>query len=211
MSQLADIEIIDLCTPVHGFPMIEPFVPDQIREIEDPRGYPDGRDKEMIRAISAGVCSYGYDFRLSPKDFKVFHNAHGNVLVDPKNFDENLLVRQTERVDETGTWFVVPGNSYALAETVEYVRMPRDLTAISVGKSTYARCGLLVNITPFEAGWGGSVTIEIANGCPAPIKVYANEGIFQTIFFRGARWPKTSYADRAGKYQGQRGITLAKV
>jgi dCTP deaminase len=164
-----------------------------------------------IKAISFGVCSYGYDLTLSPDRFKVFHNAYGITLVDPKNFDERLLLDMRPTVDETGTWFVVPGNSYALAQTVEYIRMPRDLTAISVGKSTYARCGLITNVTPFEAGWDGSVTLELANACPAPIKVYANEGICQTVFFRGSIWPRVSYADRAGKYQGQTGLTLARV
>lgn len=215
---LSDGEIIDLCVgPMVKFPMIEPFLAEQIREIEDPTedlkgGWIDGEPHQMIRAISAGVCSYGYDLRLSPEDFRVFHNAHGNILVDPKNFDETLLIRQSPRVDSTGTWFVIPGNSYALASTVEQVRMPRDLTAISVGKSTYARVGIIANVTPFEAGWDGYVTLELANASPAPVKVYANEGICQTLFFRGGRWPLISYADRQGKYnhQGQ-GITLAKV
>lgn len=223
MSQLSDGEIIELCTNHmagrHG--MIEPFLTEQIREIEDPQDITGNAQQDiinreldkirMIRAISAGVCSYGYDLRLSVDDFRVFHNAHGNILVDPKNFDENLLVKQTPRVDKTGTWFVVPGNSYALASTVEYIRMPRDLTAVSVGKSTYARCGIIANVTPFEAAWDGIVTLELANASPAPVKVYANEGICQTIFFRGNRWPLISYADRGGKYQGQRGLTLAKV
>lgn len=203
---LSDGEIIDLCQgPMVKFPMIEPFLSEQIREIEDPT------IQRMIRAVSAGVCSYGYDLRLSPEDFRVFHNAHGNVLVDPKNFDESLLIKQTIRVDGTGSFFVIPGNSYALASTIEYIRMPRDLTAVSVGKSTYARCGIITNVTPFEAAWDGNVTLELANASPAPVKVYANEGICQTLFLRGGRWPLVSYADRAGKYQGQRGLTLAKV
>lgn len=211
---LSDGEIVELCKgPMVRFGMIEPFLSEQIREIEDPRdhGLPDTETHRMIRAISAGVCSYGYDLRLSVEDFRVFHNAHGNILVDPKNFDENLLVKQTPRVDETGTWFVVPGNSYALASTVEYIRMPRNVTAVSVGKSTYARCGIIANVTPFEAAWDGTVTLELANACPAPVKVYANEGICQTLFLRGGRWPLVSYADRAGKYQGQKGLTLARV
>lgn len=166
----------------------------------------------MIRAISFGVCSYGYDLTLSPGDFRVFHNVHsGRVLVDPKNFDERLLMKVEPNVDESGTWFTIPGNSYALAKTIEYIRMPRDLTAISVGKSTYARCGIITNVTPFEAGWAGEVTLELANACPAPVKVYANEGICQTVFFRGSVWPRVSYADRAGKYHNQVGLTLAKV
>ncbi len=212
MSQLSDGEIIDLCVGLqdgrHG--LIEPFLPEQVREIEDQTD-PINPPQRMIRAISAGVCSYGYDFRLSPKEFRVFHNAFGNVLVDPKHFDERLLVQQRPNVDETGTWFVIPGNSYALAATVEYVRMPRDLTAVSVGKSTYARCGVITNVTPFEAGWDGVVTLELANASPAPVKVYANEGICQTLFFRGRHWPRVTYADRAGKYQGQTGLTLARV
>lgn len=219
---LSDGEIIEACIgSMVRFPMIEPFLAEQIREIEDPRDITgnvqqDTMNREldkirMIRAVSAGVCSYGYDLRLSPEDFRVFHNAHGNVLVDPKNFDDSLLIKQTMRVDETGSFFVIPGNSYALASTVEYIRMPRNVTAVSVGKSTYARCGIITNVTPFEAAWDGNVTLELANASPAPVKVYANEGICQTLFLRGARWPLVSYADRAGKYQGQRGLTLAKV
>lgn len=208
---LSDGEIIDMCVgSMVRFPMIEPFLAEQVREIEDPTD-PINPIQRMIRSISAGVCSYGYDLRLSPEDFRVFHNAHGNVLVDPKNFDENLLIQQTLRVDGTGSYFVIPGNSYALASTVEYIRMPRDLTAVSVGKSTYARCGIITNVTPFEAAWDGNVTLELANASPAPVKVYANEGICQTLFLRGGRWPLVSYADRAGKYQGQKGLTLAKV
>jgi len=206
---LSDIQIEELCTPTHGLPMLEPFSGEQIREIEDPRDPAIWR--ELIKAISFGVGSYGYDLRLSPKSFRVFHNAFGRVLVDPKNFDERLLIETPPTIDDTGTWFVIPGNSYALAETVEYVRMPRDLTAVSVGKSTYARCGIITNVTPFEAGWDGVVTLELANACPAPVKVYANEGICQTVFFRGAIWPRVSYADRAGKYQSQTGLTLARV
>lgn len=214
MSQLSDGEIIELCTNL--FPgragMIEPFLTEQVREIEDPINPNDGTHQDsMIRAISGGVCSYGYDLRLSPNAFRVFHNAFGNVLVDPKNFDERLLIETPPTIDHTGTFFIIPGNSYALAETVEYIRMPRELTAISVGKSTYARCGIITNVTPFEAGWDGTVTLELANACPAPVKVYANEGICQTIFFRGTRWPLVTYADRQGKYQGQRGLTLARV
>lgn len=210
-SILSDGEIIDMCVgSMVRFPMIEPFLAEQIREIEDPTD-PINPIQRMIRAVSAGVCSYGYDLRLSPDDFRVFHNAHGNVLVDPKNFDESLLIKQTMRVDATGSFFVIPGNSYALASTVEYIRMPRDITAVSVGKSTYARCGIITNVTPFEAAWDGNVTLELANASPAPVKVYANEGICQTLFLRGGRWPLVSYADRAGKYQGQRGLTLAKV
>lgn len=209
MTQLSDGEIIDLCTGLlpgrHG--MIEPFLAKQVREIEDPRD----PVFNFIRAISGGVCSYGYDFRLSAKAFRVFHNAHGVRLVDPKNFDPDLLIEQEPHIDKTGTWFVIPGNSYALAETIEYVRMPRNLMAISVGKSTYARCGMITNVTPFEAGWDGIVTLELANACPAPIKVYANEGICQTVFFEGRKWPLTSYADRAGKYMNQQGLTLATV
>ncbi len=214
MSQLSDKEIEDLCTPTHGEPMISPFERDQIREIEDPRDsgiqWSPPR-QELIRAVSFGTCSHGYDLRLSPKSFRVFHNAYGVRLVDPKNFDSRLLVETPPQVDETGTWFVIPGNSYALAETVETIRMPRDLIAISVGKSTYARCGLLVNVTPFEAGWSGIVTLELANACPAPVKVYANEGICQSVFFRSHIWPRVTYADRAGRYMDQTGLTLAKV
>lgn len=211
---LSDGQIEELCTSHHNQPMIKPFLSEQIRELEDPRS-PDIKWAVpivgKIRAISFGVCSYGYDLRLSPNKFKIFHNAFGIRLVDPKNFDERLLIEGPPTVDETGTWFTIPGNSYALAETVEYIRMPSDITAISVGKSTYARCGLITNVTPFEAGWDGAVTLELANASPAPMKVYANEGICQTVFFRGPVWPKVTYADRAGKYQGQTGLTFARV
>lgn len=200
---LSDVQIEELCTPVHGEPVIAPFERDQVREIEV-AGW-------SCRAISFGTCSYGYDLRLSPKSFRVFHNAFGRVLVDPKNFDERLLIETPYTVDETGTWFVIPGNSYALAETAEYIRMPRDLTAVIVGKSTYARCGLVINVTPLEAGWAGVVTLEISNACPVSVKVYADEGICQALFFRGAVWPRVSYADRLGKYNNQTGLTLAKV
>jgi dCTP deaminase len=210
---LSDKQIEDYCTGRGN--MISPFERDQIREIENPVPVPFGKVRseidEIIKAISFGSSSYGYDLRLSPNKFKVFHNALGNVLVDPKNFDERLLVEQQLTVDHTGSWFVVPGNSYALAETVEYIRMPRSMTVISVGKSTYARCGIITNVTPFEAGWDGVVTLELANACPAPVKVYANEGICQSVFFEGAIWPRVTYADRAGKYQGQTGLTLARV
>lgn len=207
---LSDKQIEDYCTPTRGLPMIEPFCRDQIREIEDPAD-PINPPQRMLKAISFGCCSYGYDLRLSPEKFKVFHNAFGNVLVDPKRFDERLLVETPLLVDEMGSYFIVPGNSYALAQTVEYIRMPCSMTVISVGKSTYARCGIITNVTPFEAGWDGIVTLELANACPAPVKVYANEGICQSIFFEGAIWPRVSYADRQGKYQGQTGLTLAKV
>lgn len=210
---LSDRQIEEYCTG-GKYNMIAPFERDQIREIEDPRDNSVNWSpawQELIKAISFGCCSYGYDLRLSPNKFKVFHNAFGNVLVDPKNFDERLLVEQPITTDHTGSWFVVPGNSYALAETVEYIKMPRNMTVISVGKSTYARCGIITNVTPFEAGWDGVVTLELANACPAPVKVYANEGICQSIFFEGAIWPRITYADRAGKYQGQTGLTLAKV
>lgn len=209
MSILSDIEITDLCVRSDGRPgMIEPFLPEQLRWLDDLRT---GYEGHSFGAVSAGVGSYGYDLRLSPKSFRVFHNAFGVRLVDPKNFDERLLIETEPTVDYTGTWFVIPGNSYALCETVEYIRMPRNITAVSVGKSTYARCGLIANVTPFEAGWDGIVTLELGNLCPAPVKVYANEGICQTLFFQGTIWPKTTYADRSGKYQGQTGLTLARV
>ena len=153
--------------------------------------------------ISYGLSSYGYDVRVG-RHFKVFTNVYGSV-VDPKQFDEKAFV------DVEADVCVVPPNSFALAQTVEYFRIPDDVLTICVGKSTYARCGLIVNVTPFEPGWEGTVTLEISNTTPLPARIYANEGIAQVLFLRGEERCETSYADRAGKYQKQRGITLPRV
>ncbi|MEK0081708.1 dCTP deaminase [Benzoatithermus flavus] len=169
----------------HG--MIEPFVDRQTRE----------------GVISYGLSSYGYDARVAP-EFRIFTNVD-NALVDPKNFSERSFV------ERTGESCVIPPNSFALARTVEYFRIPRDVLVICLGKSTYARCGMIVNVTPLEPEWEGHVTLEISNTTPLPARVYANEGICQFLFLKGEGEPEVSYADRKGKYMRQRGVTLPKL
>jgi dCTP deaminase len=169
----------------HG--LIEPFEEGQVRK----------------GVVSYGVSSYGYDTRVSD-EFKIFTNVNSSV-VDPKDFDPASFV------DVKTDVCIVPPNSFALAHTVEYFRMPRNVLAICLGKSTYARCGIIVNVTPFEPGWEGYVTIEISNTTPLPAKIYANEGIAQVIFFEADDECAVSYADRAGKYQKQTGVTLPKI
>ena len=153
--------------------------------------------------ISYGPSSYGYDIRVSD-EFKIFTNVNSTV-VDPKAFDEGSFV------DYRGKLCTIPPNSFALARSVEYMRMPRNVTGIVLGKSTYARCGIVTNCTPLEAGWEGYITIEISNTTPLPARIYANEGIAQVLFFESDEECLVSYADRSGKYQGQVGITLPKV
>ena len=153
--------------------------------------------------ISYGLSSYGYDLRVAD-EFKVFTNLN-HSLIDPKNFNENAFV------DFQGDACIIPPNSFALARSVEYFRIPRDVMTICVGKSTYARCGLIVNVTPFEPEWEGFVTLEISNTTPLPARVYANEGIAQVLFFKGDEPPEISYKDKKGKYQGQQGVTLPKL
>ncbi|NGX54833.1 MAG: Deoxycytidine triphosphate deaminase [Chlamydiae bacterium] len=172
--------------------MIEPFVSSQVRC---------GEDGEKL--VSYGLSSYGYDLRIAD-EFKVFTNVY-NSIVDPKNFNEDSFV------DIQAKECIIPPNSFALARSIEYFRIPRNILTICVGKSTYARCGIIVNVTPFEPEWEGHVTIEISNTTPLPAKVYANEGIAQVIFFEAAQECSLSYADRNGKYQKQRGITVPVV
>ncbi len=167
--------------------MIEPFVDDQIRQ----------------GVISYGVSSYGYDVRVGD-EFKVFTNVY-NTVVDPKNFDSKSFV------DIKADVCIIPPNSFALASTVEYFRIPRDILTVCLGKSTYARCGIIVNVTPFEPEWEGHVTIEISNTTPLPAKIYANEGIAQVLFFESDEPCETSYADKKGKYQAQKTLTLPKL
>jgi len=169
----------------HG--MIEPFEDRQVR---------DG-------VVSYGLSSYGYDIRVAD-EFKVFTNINSTV-VDPKNFDDRSFV--TLKTDVC----IIPPNSFALAKTVEYFRIPRDVLTVCVGKSTYARCGLIVNVTPFEPEWEGFVTLEISNTTPLPAKVYANEGISQVLFFQSDEVCEISYADKKGKYQKQQGLTLPRL
>ena len=153
--------------------------------------------------ISYGVSSYGYDVRVG-RHFKIFTNVHC-AIVDPKQFNPASFV------DIEGDYCIIPPNSFALAETVEYLEIPRDIIAVCVGKSTYARCGIIVNVTPLEPEWRGKVTIEISNTTPLPAKIYAGEGIAQILFLRGEGVCKTSYGDKRGKYQDQKGLTLPIV
>ena len=167
--------------------MIEPFTDEQV----------------CGNTISYGVSSYGYDIRISD-EFKIFTNINTTV-VDPKNFDPKGFV------DYKGDVCIIPPNSFALGRSVEYFRIPRDVLTICVGKSTYARCGIITNVTPFEPEWEGHVTLEISNTTPLPARIYANEGIAQVLFFESDEACLTSYADRKGKYQAHTGITLPKA
>jgi len=153
--------------------------------------------------ISYGLSSYGYDLRVAD-EFKIFTNINSTV-VDPKQFDERSFITVRQEV------CIVPPNSFALARSVEYFKIPRDCITLCVGKSTYARCGIIVNVTPFEPEWEGFVTLEISNTTPLPAKIYANEGLCQILFFQSDEECETSYADRKGKYQSQKGIVLPKV
>jgi dCTP deaminase len=161
--------------------------------------------EKQVRAgvISYGLSSYGYDLRVSD-EFKIFTNVN-NAMVDPKHFDEKSFVSIQSDV------CIVPPNSFALARSVEYFKIPRDVLTICVGKSTYARCGIIVNVTPFEPEWEGFVTLEISNTTPLPAKIYANEGLCQILFFQGDEPCETSYKDKKGKYQAQQGIVLPKL
>ncbi len=184
----------------------------QIRELIDIAPFA-GNEKRPGQ-VSYGVSSYGYDVRVGTL-FKVFTNVDprgggGQAVVDPKSFTEGMFV--TVDTNETGRdHVIIPPNSFALAETVEVIDVPRDVLAICVGKSTYARCGIIVNVTPLEPEWRGRVTIEISNTTPLPAKIYANEGIAQMIFLKASRVCEISYADKDGKYQDQEGLTLPKV
>lgn len=171
--------------------MIEPFEAGQVRE----------NNGEKI--VSYGTSSYGYDVRCSD-EFKIFTNVH-SATVDPKNFDMNSFV------DIQSDYCVIPPNSFALARTVEYFRIPRSVLTVCLGKSTYARCGIIVNVTPLEPEWEGHVTLEFSNTTSLPAKIYANEGVAQMLFFESDEVCETSYKDRGGKYQGQTGVTLPKT
>jgi dCTP deaminase len=171
--------------------MIEPFAPEQVRRVD---GQP---------VVSYGLSSFGYDVRIAD-EFRVFTNVHNN-LVDPKNFDARGLVEFKAAVCD------IPPNSFALGITVETFRIPENVITICVGKSTYARCGIIVNVTPFEPGWEGRAVLEISNSTPLPARIYANEGIAQVLFFESDEPCATSYRDRAGKYQDQSEITLPRM
>ena len=167
--------------------MIEPFVERQVRE----------------GVVSFGLSSYGYDIRVAD-EFKIFTNIN-NTVIDPKAFDPRSFV------DVQADVCIIPPNSFALARTIEYFRIPRDVLTLCLGKSTYARCGIIVNVTPFEPEWEGTATLEISNTTPLAAKIYANEGIAQVLFFQSDERCETSYADKKGKYQAQRAVTLPRI
>ena len=171
--------------------MIEPFAPEQVRAVNG------------NKIVSYGTSSYGYDVRCS-NEFKIFTNIN-HTIVDPKDFDPRSFV------DFKGDQCIIPPNSFALARTVERFRIPRDVIVVCVGKSTYARCGIIVNVTPLEPEWEGIVTLEVSNTTPLPARIYANEGIAQFLFFEGDEPCETSYADKKGKYQAQQGLTLPRL
>jgi dCTP deaminase len=184
MSVMSDIWIREMATK-HG--MIEPFVEKQQR----------------AGVISYGLSSYGYDARIAD-EFRIFTNID-NALVDPKAFTSSSFVERQSDV------CIIPPNSFALGRTIEYFRIPRDILVVCLGKSTYARCGLIVNVTPLEPEWEGHVTLEISNTTPLPAKIYANEGLCQFLFLKGDQPCETSYKDKNGKYMGQTGVTLARI
>ncbi|MCX6994376.1 MAG: dCTP deaminase [Chlamydiae bacterium] len=171
--------------------MIEPFEEKQVSK------------SSSSKVISYGLSSYGYDLRVS-NEFKVFTNIYGSI-VDPKNFDPCAFI------DIVADVCIIPPNSFALARSIEYFRIPRNVLTICIGKSTYARCGIIVNVTPFEPSWEGYVTLEISNTTPLPAKIYANEGLAQVLFFEASNPCETSYAERNGKYMMQTGITIPRV
>jgi dCTP deaminase len=174
----------------HG--MLDPFEANQIRQI-------DGR-----KVISYGTSSYGYDVRCA-REFKIFTNVHTSNVVDPKNFDSTSFVSIED------DYCIIPPNSFALARTVEYFRIPSNVLTVCLGKSTYARCGIIVNVTPLEPEWEGHVTLEFSNTTPLPAKIYANEGVAQMLFFESDEQCEVTYKSRNGKYMGQRGVTPPKA
>lgn len=189
MTVISDREIISRCFKDE---MISPFSTKSVN-----------KNSKGESILSYGVSSYGYDVRCSD-EFKVFTNIN-STIVDPKSFDEKNFV------DVKSDVCIIPPNSFALARTVEYFRIPRDIITVCLGKSTYARCGIIVNVTPLEPEWEGHVTLEFSNTTPLPAKIYANEGVAQFLFFKSDEFCDVSYADRKGKYQGQIGITLPRM
>ena len=173
--------------------MLDPFVDGQVKKDDSGNG-----------VVSYGLSSYGYDVRCAD-EFKVFTNSRGSTIVDPKDFSPNSFI------DVKADSCVIPPNSFALARTVEYLKIPRNVLTICLGKSTYARCGIIVNVTPLEPEWEGHVTLEFSNTTPLPVKIYANEGVAQFLFFESDEVCETSYADRAGKYMKQRGVTIPRL
>jgi len=199
---LSDREIKHRCTNVEP-PMIFPFYEEQVRQRRpmDLLGRVFDPDEDCI---SYGLSSYGYDARCVD-EYKVFTNVHGTVI-DPKHFNDRSFVTK-----EGEGYCIIPPNSFALTRTVEEFHVPRDVLVICLGKSTYARCGIIINVTPLEPEWFGHVTLEISNTTPLPAKIYSNEGLCQFLFLKASEVCETSYGDRSGKYQGQRGITTAKL
>lgn len=195
MGLLADWQIEQLCK--QPSPMIEPFIDSNIKRA-------DGK-----KVVSYGVSSYGYDLTAAD-EFKIFTNVNA-VVIDPKSFNEAAFIQGQTFFDECGKYVIAPPNSFVLARTIEYMRMPRDVIGLMTVKSTYARCGIVSPPTVLEPAWEGHITIEISNTTPLPARIYANEGIAQVLFSRGEDACRVSYADRAGKYQGQTGITLPEV
>lgn len=193
MTIKSDRWIIEKCKTED---MISPFYTEQVRTLEN------------CKKISYGVSSYGYDITLAP-EMKLFTNAYTSII-DPKRFDINSLISLPLQEDDQESYFILPPNAFALGRSVEYFKVPRNILIICLGKSTYARCGLVVNTTPFEPEWEGHVTLEFSNTTNLPMKIYTNEGIAQVIFLEGDEDCETSYKDRGGKYQGQTGITLPK-
>lgn len=188
MGLMSDRQIVDA---VKRYKMIDPFVSEQIKR---PGSEP---------VISYGLSSYGYDARCAD-EFKIFTNIN-SMIIDPKNFDEKTFV------DMNSDWCIIPPNSFALARTLEYFRIPKNVLVVCLGKSTYARCGIVVNVTPLEPEWEGHVTLEFSNTTPLPAKIYAREGVAQFLFFEGDQQCDVTYKDRGGKYQGQTGVTLPKA
>lgn len=226
MTILSDKQIKELCTGDN--PMLSPFVSKQIKYGGGNPTSPHEQPPEstvpysmwvetnlathrspIVKLLSYGVSSYGYDATLASKIY-LFTNQNA-AIIDPRKFSDDIYVEPKIIKDDDGLeYFILPPNSYALGHTNEYFKMPRDVTAICLGKSTYARAAVLINATPIEAGWEGQVVLELANMCGLPVKVYINQGIAQFLFFKGEPCD-TSYADRGGKYQGQQGLTLPKV
>jgi dCTP deaminase len=194
MTILNDIQIDDLATDG----MIQPFEPKLIRVLDD------------VKLLSYGLSSYGYDIRLSSKEFRVFRHVPGHI-VNPKAFNTETLERVALQSDEYGEYFILPAHSYGLGVALEKLDIPNDVTVIAIGKSTYCRCGVIANLSPAEAGWTGHLTLELSNSSGADCRIYANEGICQLLFLRGKRC-ETSYEKRNGKYQNQpEQIVFSKV
>ncbi|CSB09857.1 TPA: dCTP deaminase [Vibrio cholerae] len=208
MSILNDLEIRDLAV---NEGLISPFMPRLVREAKSSTAWDDGtqihRDRHKI--ISYGQSSFGYDAQLA-EDVELLTNVHGGVIDPMKPNALHYTKAIIHEKNDGSRYFILPPNGYALGHTVEYFKLPRNITAITIGKSTYARSGILINTTPAEAGWEGQLVVEIANLTPLPAMVYINQGITQFLFFRGEQC-ETSYGDRGGKYQGQTGVTKSKV